>query len=188
MALGETERELLARAKRGDIGGAEDAARVWPRTAWAWRCGTRVGAEVGRGGVAIQRRAPRRRARRGCDDADDALDSDDDESHRRAGTKTNGDGKGGSDASEDEDDDGSMETVFRREVAETFLRCVKHGPTQAKPVVELQGLKMAENRRRRHRGYVLMTILGLSLPAPRDVTKENAKLYPSRRRSPRGSC
>ena len=74
-----------------------------------------------------------------------------------------------------------METVFRREVAETFLRCVKHGYAQANAVVELQGLKMAENRTFADIArYVLMTILGLSLPAPRDVTKENAKLYPSK--------
>lgn len=34
--------------------------------------------------------------------------------------------------------------------------------------------------------YVLMTILGLSLPAPRDVAKENAKLYPAR--APEGAA
>ena len=182
VALGETERELLARAKRGDIGGAEDAARVWPADgvglggaghAWA----PRWGEEEWRFSVAP---APAGAAKDAYD-ADDALDSDDDESHRRAGTKTNGDGEGGSDASEDEDEDGGMETVFRREVAETFLRCVKHGYAQANAVVELQGLKMAENRTFADIArYVLMTILGLSLPAPRDVTKENAKLYPSK--------
>ena len=47
--------------------------------------------------------------------------------------------------------------------------------------MELQGLKMAENRTFADIArYVLMTILGLSLPAPRDVTKENAKLYPAK--------
>ena len=66
-------------------------------------------------------------------------------------------------------------------MAETFLRCVKHGYAQANAVVELQGLKMAENRSFADIArYVLMTILGLSLPAPRDVTKENAKLYPGK--------
>jgi translation initiation factor eIF-2B subunit epsilon len=47
-------------------------------------------------------------------------------------------------------------------------------------VVELQGLKMAENRTFADIArYVLMTVFGLSLPAPKDVTKENLKLYPS---------
>ena len=153
-----------------------------PRTAWAWEARDTRGR---RGGARREWRfsvapAPAGAAKDAYD-ADDALDSDDDESHRRAGTKTNGDGEGGSDASEDEDEDGGMETVFRREVAETFLRCVKHGYAQANAVVELQGLKMAENRTFADIArYVLMTILGLSLPAPRDVTKENAKLYPSK--------
>ena len=183
VALGDAERELLARAKRGDVGG--DAARVWPADgvgvggaghAWA----PRWGEEEWRFSVAP---APAGAAKAAYD-ADDALDSDDDETHRRAGIKTNGgggDGEGGSDASEDDDEDGGGETVFRREVAETFLRCVKHGYAQANAVVELQGLKMAENRTFADIArYVLMTILGLSLPAPRDVTKENAKLYPAK--------
>ena len=47
-------------------------------------------------------------------------------------------------------------------------------------MVELQGLKMAENRTFADIArYVLMTILGLSLPAPKDVTKENSRLYPA---------
>ena len=107
--------------------------------------------------------------------AEDAADSDDEASRRRGG------GGGGSDdsGSEASDDEGG-ETVFRREVAETFLRCVKHGYAEANAVVELQGLKMAENRTFADIArYVLMTVLGLTLPAPKDVTKENLKLYPS---------
>jgi translation initiation factor eIF-2B subunit epsilon len=57
---------------------------------------------------------------------------------------------------------------------------VKHGYAEANAVVELQGLKMAENRTFADIArYVLMTVLGLTLPAPKDVTKENLKLYPS---------
>ena len=108
---------------------------------------------------------------------EDALDSDDDIAHRRGGGN-NSDGS----RSDDDSDDGvdEKETVFRREVAETFLRCVKHGYEEANAVVELQGLKMAENRTFADIArYVLMTVLGLALPAPKDVTKENVKLYPN---------
>ena len=105
--------------------------------------------------------------------AEDAADSDDEASHRRGG---DGSDDSGSEASDDE----GGETVFRREVAETFLRCVKHGYAEANAVVELQGLKMAENRTFADIArYVLMTVLGLVLPAPKDVTKENLKLYPA---------
>ena len=80
----------------------------------------------------------------------------------------------------DEEAANGAEGAFRREVAETFLRCVKHGYAQANAVVELQGLKMAENRTFADIAtYVLMTVLGIALPAPADVTKENARLYPA---------
>ncbi len=94
-----------------------------------------------------------------------------------------GGGGGGEfgDAEGDEDDDevDARELHFRREVAETFLRCVKEGFEQANAVVELQGLKMAENRTFADLArYILTTLLGLSLPAPPDCAPENACLYP----------
>ena len=59
----------------------------------------------------------------------------------------------------DEQEDVKREGVFQREVAETFLRCVKQGYAQENAVVELQGLKMAENRTFADIArYVLMTI------------------------------
>ena len=110
-------------------------------------------------------------------------DSDDEASRARRG---GGGADGSDDSGSESDDDEGGETVFRREVAETFLRCVKHGYAEANAVVELQGLKMAENRTFADIArYVLMTVLGLVLPAPKDVTKENLKLYPA---SPPGSA
>ena len=81
---------------------------------------------------------------------------------------------------DDDDEVDTRELHFRREVAETFLRCVKEGFEQANAVVELQGLKMAENRTFADLArYILTTLLGLSLPAPPDVAPENACLYPA---------
>jgi translation initiation factor eIF-2B subunit epsilon len=72
------------------------------------------------------------------------------------------------------------ELHFRREVAETFLRCVKDGFEQSNAVVELQGLKMAENRSFADLArYILTTLLGLTLPPPPDAASENVCLYPS---------
>jgi len=86
----------------------------------------------------------------------------------------------GSVASDSEDDgDVRRESIFQREVAETFLRCVKQGYAQENAVVELQGLKMAENRTFADIArYVLMTIIGLALPAHSKTSRENIKLYP----------
>ena len=80
----------------------------------------------------------------------------------------------------DEQEDVKREGVFQREVAETFLRCVKQGYAQENAVVELQGLKMAENRTFADIArYVLMTIVGLTLPAHGKTSRENVKLYPA---------
>jgi len=79
----------------------------------------------------------------------------------------------------DVDEDVKREAVFQREVAETFLRCVKQGYAQENAVVELQGLKMAENRTFADIArYVLMTIIGLTLPSHAKTSRENVKLYP----------
>jgi translation initiation factor eIF-2B subunit epsilon len=56
---------------------------------------------------------------------------------------------------------------------------VKQGYAQENAVVELQGLKMAENRTFADIArYVLMTIIGLTLPAHGKTSRENVKLYP----------
>ena len=74
----------------------------------------------------------------------------------------------------------SQELHFRREVAETFLRCVKDKFDPSNAVVELQGLKMAENRTFADLArYILTSLLGLSLPSPRDASPEFACLYPA---------
>jgi translation initiation factor eIF-2B subunit epsilon len=190
--LNEMEARLLARAKDGAAaGGGGGGGGLDTRAVWAAE-------EVGAGGAGYMW-APRwgeeewrfsiapapPGAAAAAYDYDDDQDSDDDAAHKRAGGGKSGGGGGDGDGSDgsgsDDDDDAGGETVFRREVAETFLRCVKHGYAQANAVVELQGLKMAENRTFADIArYVLMTILGLSLPAPRDVTKENSKLYPAK--------
>ena len=181
--LTDHERALLQRAKEGTAGDA--TTELWAPEgvgvggaghAWA----PRWGEEEWRFSIAP--------VPPGSSDAayarDDALDSDDDDAHVRSGAKLSAGGGGGdgSDSGTDSDgEDEALESHFRKEVAETFLRCVKHGYEQANAVVELQGLKMAENRTFADIArYVLMTILGLSLPAPRDVTKENSKLYPAK--------
>ena len=173
--LGESEARLLAQAKAG----AADTRGVWATeevgaggAGYQWA--PRWGEEEWRFSIAA---VPAAAAAAASTVHDDELDSDDDAAHRRGG---GGDG-GGNDSDSDDEAANGAETVFRREVAETFLRCVKHGYEQANAVVELQGLKMAENRTFADIArYVLMTILGLSLPAPRDATKENVKLYPAK--------
>lgn len=98
-----------------------------------------------------------------------------------ASTAQNG-GAGDSDDSDADDagEENGRELHFRREVAETFLRCVKEGFEQANAVVELQGLKMAENRTFADLArYILTTLLALSLPPPPDCLKENLCLYPA---------
>jgi translation initiation factor eIF-2B subunit epsilon len=88
--------------------------------------------------------------------------------------------EGEGDGEEEEEEVDARELHFRREVAETFLRCVKEGFEQANAVVELQGLKMAENRSFADLArYILTTLLGLSLPPPPDVAPENVCLYPA---------
>ena len=85
----------------------------------------------------------------------------------------------GDQSDSDGDEDVKRESIFQREVAETFLRCVKQGYAQENAVVELQGLKMAENRTFADIArYVLMTIIGLTLPAHGKTSRENVKLYP----------
>jgi translation initiation factor eIF-2B subunit epsilon len=79
----------------------------------------------------------------------------------------------------EEEEEEAHEQHFCREVSETFLRCVKDGFEKANAVVELQGLKMAENRSFADLArYILTTLLGLSLPPPPATAAEYASLYP----------
>lgn len=85
---------------------------------------------------------------------------------------------------EEEDATDARELHFRREVAETFLRCVRDGFEQANAVVELQGLKMAENRTFADLArYILTTLLSLSLPAAKDCAPDYRSLHPVERPS-----
>ena len=93
----------------------------------------------------------------------------------------------GDESSEDDEVD-ARELHFRREVAETFLRCVKDKFDPSNAVVELQGLKMAENRTFADLArYILTSLLGLSLPAPRDASPEFVCLYPQAAPSSHGA-
>lgn len=61
---------------------------------------------------------------------------------------------------------------------ETFLRCVKMGYDQDLAVIELNGLKIAEDRTFADCArYVFGSILDLCLPAPRHTKDEYQSLY-----------
>jgi translation initiation factor eIF-2B subunit epsilon len=70
------------------------------------------------------------------------------------------------------------EPHFKREVAETFLRCVKEGISHENVVIELNGLKIAEDKTFADCArFMLTTALGLCLPAPLAVSREYRGLY-----------
>lgn len=70
------------------------------------------------------------------------------------------------------------ELVFKREVAETFLRCVKENISHDNVVIELNGLKIAEDKTFADCArYMLTTALGLCLPPPRDMAEEYKGLH-----------
>lgn len=68
---------------------------------------------------------------------------------------------------------------FKKEVTETFLRCVKMGYEQDLAVIELNGLKIAEDRTfadcARH---VFASILDLCLPSTATCKAEYQSLFP----------
>lgn len=68
--------------------------------------------------------------------------------------------------------------MFKKEVSETFLRCVKMGYEQDLAVIELNGLKIAEDRTfadcARH---VFASILDLCLPHPTNCKAEYQSLF-----------
>ncbi|MEO2192580.1 MAG: hypothetical protein ABGY24_09055 [bacterium] len=91
-------------------------------------------------------------------------------------------------ASEDSDDseDAAMEMMqdhhFKEEVSETFLRCIKENISQENVVIELNGLKIAEDKTFADCArFILTTCLGLCLPAPGGVIAEYQGLYPEDR-------
>lgn len=66
------------------------------------------------------------------------------------------------------------------QVSETFLRCVKMRFDQTNAVIELNGLKIAENRTFADCArYILTTMLSLCLPAPKHMTAEYKPLFPA---------
>lgn len=72
------------------------------------------------------------------------------------------------------------ELSFKREVSETFLRCVQLGFSKDNAVIELNGLKIAENRTFADCArYVMATMLELCLPAGPRVRAEYAHLFPA---------
>lgn len=72
----------------------------------------------------------------------------------------------------------NMELFFRKEVTETFLRCVKEKFDQTNAVIELNALKIAEDRTFADCArYVLITILQLNLPAPTIISQQYISLF-----------
>lgn len=72
-----------------------------------------------------------------------------------------------------------VQAAFRKEVQETFLRCVDMGYDQDLAVIELNGLKIAEARDFADNAcYIMTTILALCLPAAPRVREEYRSLFP----------
>ena len=87
-------------------------------------------------------------------------------------------------SSDDEDNADNMEMMedhhFKEEVAETFLRCIKENIAQENVVIELNGLKIAEDKTFADCArFILTTCLGLCLPPPKNVIDEYKSLYAS---------
>lgn len=65
-----------------------------------------------------------------------------------------------------------------QEVAETFLRCVKERFAEDNVIIELNALKIAEDRTFADCArYILTTLLALCLPAPTWVSPEYVSLF-----------
>lgn len=81
------------------------------------------------------------------------------------------------------DDNANSDTIpgehhFKREVAETFLRCIKESISQDNVIIELNGLKIAEDKTFADCArFMLTTALGLSLPPPPNVAREYRSQY-----------
>lgn len=72
-----------------------------------------------------------------------------------------------------------MQAAFKREVSETFLRCVATGYDQDLAVIELNSLKIAEDKDFADCArYIITTILTLCLPAPARMKAEYKPQFP----------
>lgn len=85
-------------------------------------------------------------------------------------------------SSDDDRVDDAMEMMqdhhFKEEVAETFLRCIKENISQENVVIELNGLKIAEDKTFADCArFILTTCLGLCLPPPSSIAEEYETLY-----------
>eukprot|EP00879_Flechtneria_rotunda_P013226 GHRR01013811.1.p1 GENE.GHRR01013811.1~~GHRR01013811.1.p1 ORF type:complete len:545 (+),score=210.68 GHRR01013811.1:1011-2645(+) len=70
------------------------------------------------------------------------------------------------------------ETMFMQEVGETFLRCVKERFAEVNAVIELNGLKIAEDRTFADCArYIFTSMMQLCLPAPAWVSSEYRPLF-----------
>ena len=86
-------------------------------------------------------------------------------------------GAGDDELAEDEID---PEVLFAREVQETILRCVKEGFAQTNAIVELNALKLAEDRTFADCArFIFTSLLGLCLPTAPGVPAEFAGLFPA---------
>ena len=75
---------------------------------------------------------------------------------------------------------GMRQASFKREVAETVLRCAQQGFDPSFAVVELNGLKIAEDRTFADcASAILTTLLGLCFPAAHKTKPEYQGLYPA---------
>ena len=112
----------------------------------------------------------------GDDSSDDDSGSSSDGSGSGGGRRGGGDrgGGGGSSALRD------PEAVFCREVAETYLRCVQLRFDQTNAVIELNGLKIAEDRTFADCArYIMTAMLDLCAPAAPHVASEYRPLFPA---------
>ena len=95
------------------------------------------------------------------------------------------DGEDRSDDSETDETDSEgleldPEEVFHSEVRETFLRCVKERFDQTNALIELNALKIAEDRTFADCArFIFTTIVGLCFPVAKTVSKEYKDLYAS---------
>ena len=97
-------------------------------------------------------------------------------------SKTNDLASDDSDGSEDAAMEMMLDHHFKEEVSETFLRCIKENISQENVVIELNGLKIAEDKTFADCArFILTTCLGLCLPAPNGVIAEYQGLYPKDR-------
>jgi translation initiation factor eIF-2B subunit epsilon len=91
---------------------------------------------------------------------------------------------------EDSDSDSDAdERHFHKEVSETFLRALRDDTIDENVTVELQGLKMAENRTFADIArYVLCAMFALSMPPTAKCDKQFRKLFPTEFPSDANEC